>query len=93
MQAKIAILGSTGAVGLEFLDILWKRGLDPSNLRLLASARSAGKKLPYGDTELTVEEISRAGFEGIDIALFSAGGVKIPSLSAASILSRQAWRS
>ena len=74
MNAKIAILGATGAVGLEFLDILARRGVEPDNLRLLASSRSAGAKLPYRGTELTVEEVTHDRFKGIDIALFSAGG-------------------
>ncbi|MCG8406689.1 MAG: aspartate-semialdehyde dehydrogenase [Phycisphaerales bacterium] len=73
MKAKIAILGATGAVGLEFLDILAQRGVQPDDLKLLASARSAGKKQIYRGSELEVQEVRRESFEGIDIALFSAG--------------------
>jgi len=72
-NARIAILGATGAVGLEFLDILASRGVPAENLRLLASARSAGKHLPYGGADLAVEEIGPHSFDGIDVALFSAG--------------------
>lgn len=73
MKARIAILGATGAVGLEFLDILSNRGVEPDNLRLLASPRSAGKKLSFRGRELEVEEVRRESFDGVDIALFSAG--------------------
>ncbi|MBK8267965.1 MAG: aspartate-semialdehyde dehydrogenase [Planctomycetes bacterium] len=73
MSPKFAILGATGAVGLEFLDILAKRGVPAENVRLLASARSAGKKLPYGNTQLLVEEVKPESFKGINIGLFSAG--------------------
>ncbi len=72
-NARFAILGATGAVGHEFLDILAARGVAPENLRLLASARSAGAKLHYRGRELAVEEAGRDSFGGIDIALFSAG--------------------
>ncbi|MCB9853923.1 MAG: aspartate-semialdehyde dehydrogenase [Phycisphaerales bacterium] len=74
MNARIAILGATGAVGLEFLNLLAERKVPPGSLRLLASARSAGKKMPYAGGELTVEEVKPGSFKGIDIALFSAGG-------------------
>lgn len=74
MKARFAILGATGAVGLEFLNLLAERRVPASNLRLLASPRSAGKKMRYADTELIVEEVKPESFRGIDIALFSAGG-------------------
>ncbi len=72
-KARIAILGATGAVGQEFLDILHARGVPCENLRLLASARSAGQKVTYAGRELTVQEVRADSFHGIDIALFSAG--------------------
>lgn len=72
-KTRFAILGATGAVGLEFIDILSKWGVPASNVRLLASARSAGTKIPYGDSQLPVEEVTASAFEGIDIGLFSAG--------------------
>lgn len=72
-KKRIAILGATGAVGQEFLDILHARGVPGENLRLLASARSAGQKVSYAGSELTVQEVRADSFHGIDIALFSAG--------------------
>jgi aspartate-semialdehyde dehydrogenase len=72
-SAKIAILGATGAVGQEFLSILAQRGVPAGNLRLLASARSAGKKIAYSGQELIVHETGPQSFDGIDIGLFSAG--------------------
>ncbi len=74
MNARIAILGATGAVGLEFLNLLAERNLPAANLRLLASSRSAGKSMQYAGTELIVEEVGPESFKDIDIALFSAGG-------------------
>lgn len=74
MNARIAILGATGAVGLEFLNLLAERNLPAANLRLLASARSAGKSMPYAGAALIVEEVGPESFKDIDIALFSAGG-------------------
>lgn len=73
MNSRIAILGATGAVGLEFLQILATRGVSAANLRLLASARSAGKSVPYGDGQLVIDEVGTRSFDGIDVALFSAG--------------------
>jgi aspartate-semialdehyde dehydrogenase len=69
MNAKphVAIVGATGAVGIEMLKTLEKRNFPVGKLTLLASARSAGKKL-------TVAELTADSFKGIDIALFSAGG-------------------
>lgn len=74
MNARIAILGATGAVGLEFLNLLAERKLPAANLRLLASPRSAGKTMPYAGGELIVEAVGPDSFKDIDIALFSAGG-------------------
>jgi len=73
MGLGIAILGATGAVGREFLTILEQRGTEINELRLLASARSAGTWLPFRDEELAVKEIAADSFDGIDVALFSAG--------------------
>ncbi|KAA0258129.1 aspartate-semialdehyde dehydrogenase [Deferribacter autotrophicus] len=71
---NVAIVGATGAVGQVFLDILAERDFPINELRLLASKRSAGKKIKFKDTEYTVEELTHDSFKGIDIALFSAGG-------------------
>ena len=70
----VAVAGATGAVGVEFLECLRDRHFPLKDLRLLASARSKGKKLKFNGTELTVEELTNDSFKGVDIALFSAGG-------------------
>jgi aspartate-semialdehyde dehydrogenase len=70
----IAIVGATGAVGIEMIKTLEKRNFPVGQLTLLASARSVGKKLKYLGREITVQELKKDSFQGIDIALFSAGG-------------------
>ena len=69
----VAIVGATGAVGVELIGCLAARGFPLARLRLLASARSAGRAMPFGDAMLTVEELTEDSFDGVDIALFSAG--------------------
>ena len=69
----IAIAGATGAVGLEMLKTLEKRNFPVGNLTPLASARSAGKTLPFRGQEMLVQELTGDSFVGVDIALFSAG--------------------
>jgi aspartate-semialdehyde dehydrogenase len=70
----LAIVGATGAVGIEMLRVLERRDFPVASLRLLASPRSAGKKLTFRGQDLTVQPLAEDSFEGIDIALFSAGG-------------------
>jgi len=70
----VAVAGATGAVGQEMLDLLQERSFPLKSLRLLASKRSAGKRLPFGGETLPVEELTPKSFRGVDIALFSAGG-------------------
>jgi aspartate-semialdehyde dehydrogenase len=70
----VAVVGATGAVGVELMQCLEQRRFPLSNLRLFASARSAGKTLPFRGEPLTVEELTEDSFRGVDIALFSAGG-------------------
>lgn len=70
----LAIVGATGAVGIEMLRVLERRDFPVASLRLLASPRSAGKSLSFRGREHTVEPLSEDSFKGIDIALFSAGG-------------------
>lgn len=70
----IAVVGATGAVGLEMLKTLEKRQFPVGKLTLLASARSVGKKLTFRGEEIVVTELTKDSFTGIDIALFSAGG-------------------
>ncbi len=74
MAKNVAIMGATGAVGTEFLTILAERDFPMASLKLLASHRSAGKKLTFRDEELTVEELGENSFEGVDLVLASAGG-------------------
>ena len=69
----IAIVGATGAVGVELLRCLEARNIRPRTLRLLASARSAGRGMVFGGETLTVETLDESSFDGIDFALFSAG--------------------
>ena len=69
----VAVVGATGLVGQEFIKILEQRDFPMASIRLLASDRSAGKKLPVNNQEIEVEETVPDSFEGIDIALFSAG--------------------
>lgn len=70
----VAVVGATGAVGIEMIKTLEKRHFPVGKLTLLASARSTGKKLKFRGTELTVAELTRDAFTGVDLALFSAGG-------------------
>jgi aspartate-semialdehyde dehydrogenase len=70
----VAVVGATGAVGVEMIKTLEKRKFPLSQLTLLASARSVGKTLPFGGRQIAVRELTKDAFKGIDIALFSAGG-------------------
>jgi len=70
----VAIVGATGAVGVELIRCLEERRFPLKELRLYASARSAGKTLPYRGEPLAVRELQDDSFRGVDIALFSAGG-------------------
>jgi aspartate-semialdehyde dehydrogenase len=73
---RVAIAGATGAVGQEFLRVLAERDFPMASLKLLASARSAGKALPFKDSMLPVSELTTDSFRDVDIALFSAGGAQ-----------------
>jgi aspartate-semialdehyde dehydrogenase len=70
----VAVVGATGAVGVEMIKTLEKRNFPVGKLTLLASARSVGKKLKFRGQEIAVQELKPDSFAGIDIALFSAGG-------------------
>lgn len=74
MAVNVAVVGVTGAVGQEFLTVLAERDFPIKNLKLLASARSAGKKIDFKGKTYTVEELTKDSFKDVDIALFSAGG-------------------
>ena len=70
----VAIAGATGAVGAEMLLCLEQRGFPVGTLTPLASARSAGKILKFKGEDVVVKELTPDSFEGVDFALFSAGG-------------------
>lgn len=70
----LAVVGATGAVGAEILQCLEQRNFPVSKLTLLASARSAGKRLAFRGEEIEVQELTHDAFDGVDVALFSAGG-------------------
>ena len=74
MGIRVAIMGATGAVGQEFLSLLQERAFPISELRLLASKRSAGKTMRFGEQQIVVQELTHDSFEGIDLVLASAGG-------------------
>ena len=73
-RPHVAIVGATGAVGIEMIKTLEKRSFPVGELTLLVSARSAGKKLKFRGEEIVIKELTKDSFAGIDIALFSAGG-------------------
>ncbi len=73
-KLTVAVCGATGAVGREMLKTLYSRKFPATEVLAFASARSAGKKVPFGDGELTVQELKEDSFEGVDLAIFSAGG-------------------
>lgn len=70
----VAVVGATGAVGIEMIKTLERRNFPMRQLTLLASARSVGKKLTYRGESISVKELTADAFTGIDLALFSAGG-------------------
>jgi len=70
----VAVVGATGAVGQELLSILAERDFPIGELKLLASARSAGKTVHFKGEPHTIAELTRDSFSGVDVAMFSAGG-------------------
>lgn len=73
-EYSVAVVGATGAVGEQIVQLLEARRFPIRTLKLLASARSAGKQVAFRGETLTVEEATPQSFEGVEIALFSAGG-------------------
>jgi aspartate-semialdehyde dehydrogenase len=73
-EPVIAIAGVTGAVGAEFIATMDRRRFPVRKLKALASARSAGKTLEFRGQTVVIEELNERSFDGVDIALFSAGG-------------------
>ena len=72
-DANVAIVGATGLVGQEFIKVLEEREFPVASIRLLASERSEGKRIPVNRHEVVVERLTESSFEGIDVALFSVG--------------------
>ncbi|WP_344141215.1 aspartate-semialdehyde dehydrogenase [Polymorphospora rubra] len=96
---RIGIVGATGQVGGVMLRILAERRFPVTELRLFASARSAGRTLPWQDGEITVEDADTADYSGLDIVLFSAGkgtskqlAPKVAAAGAVVIDNSSAWR-
>ena len=96
---RVGVVGATGQVGGVMRQILAERNFPISQLRFVASARSAGSTLPWGDTEITVEDAATADPTGLDIALFSAGAstskVQAPRFADAGVTvidNSSAWR-
>ena len=96
---RVGLFGATGQVGGVMLKVLAERAFPIEELRLFASARSAGRKLPWLDGEVVVEDADTASFEGLDIALFSAGATAsralAPRVAAAGVTvidNSSAWR-
>src|SRR5689334_23267245 len=96
---RIGIVGATGQVGGVMRRILAERAFPVSELRLFASARSAGRTLPWGSGEVTVEDAATAEYRGLDIVLFSAGkggskeyAPRVAETGAVVVDNSSAWR-
>ena len=81
----VAIAGVTGAVGAEFIATMNRRGFRVGRLKALASKRSAGKTVDFRGQTITIEELTERSFEGVDIALFSAGGAASRAFAPAAV--------
>ena len=75
-MARVAILGATGAVGRTLVEVLGERDLPIDELVLLASERSAGTEIRFKGETLTVQAVAPEAFDGIDVAIFSAGATR-----------------
>lgn len=82
---NVAIVGATGAVGQEMIDILRERNFPLKELRLLASERSAGKEIEHSGSRIEIKKLDENSFGGIDIALFSAGGSRSKEFAPAAV--------
>ncbi|MEN6424051.1 MAG: aspartate-semialdehyde dehydrogenase [Phycisphaerales bacterium] len=87
MAYRLAIAGVTGAVGQEFLSIIEERNFPFQSLKVLASSRSAGKKMSFKGKEYTVEEMTKDSFKDVDVALFSAGASRSREFAPAAVKS------
>ena len=82
---SVAVVGATGAVGQTVLKILWDRKFPIRELRALASERSVGKELQFGDRKVRVEQVTRDSFKGVDFAFFSAGATQSKEFAPAAV--------
>lgn len=82
---RVAVVGATGAVGGTMLRVLEERGFPVTELRPLASSRSAGRELDYLGQPVFVQTLTEDAFDGIDIALFSAGGDRSRTFAPAAV--------
>lgn len=82
---NVAIAGATGAVGELMIQVLEERKFPVGEMRFLASSRSAGKTLKWKGEDLVIQELTKDSFEGIDIALFSAGGGRSKDFAPAAV--------
>ncbi len=78
---RVGVVGATGQVGKVMREVLAERKVPVSEIRFFASARSAGRTLPWQDADITVEDAETADWSGLDIALFSAGGATSRALA------------
>jgi aspartate-semialdehyde dehydrogenase len=84
-QFNVAIAGATGAVGELMIKVLQERGFPVGEMRYLASSRSAGKVLKWKGENIVIQELAEDSFDGIDIALFSAGGGRSKEFAPAAV--------
>jgi aspartate-semialdehyde dehydrogenase len=98
-MSVIAVVGATGQVGAAMRRLVWERGFSDAEVRFLASSRSAGSTLRWGDRDITVEDVATADLAGIRLALFSAGAgtsreqaPRFASAGALVIDNSSAWR-
>src|SRR5689334_12577568 len=96
---RVGVFGATGQVGRVMRELLVERGFPVDEVRYFASARSAGTKLPFGDTEITVEDSATADFGGLELALFSNGKTaslelapRVAAAGAVVVDNSSAWR-
>ena len=98
-MTTLAVVGATGQVGRVMRTLLEERNVDVDDVRFFASARSAGKALPFRGKDVVVEEVATADLSGIDVAVFSAGGgtsleyaPKFAAAGAVVVDNSSAWR-
>ena len=97
--ARVGLVGATGLVGGVMLSVLQERRFPVDQLRLFASSRSAGRRLPWAGGEITVEDAATADYQGLDIVLFSAGATtsrhlapRVAEAGALVVDNSSAWR-